>query len=236
MSVYDAHNLYAIPGLMDAHMHIEPTMLLPSELAKLLLPRGVTALFADPHELGNVLGSKGIEVLLSLSKDVPLHIFIQVPSRLPTAPGLETTGGVLGVKEVEELLNIPNAVSLGELNYQNLLSLKKEYLEKIEIALEKGKVVNGHTPKVVSSILDAIAAAHIMDDHESVSGYEALEKLRRGIAIMVREGTTERNAEELIKHFTLSLKDFSNVLFSTDDKHPEDIAEEGSIDFIVRRL
>lgn len=233
--VFDADGAYAVPGLMDAHIHIESTMLLPAELAKLLVPRGVTSLFADPHELSNVLGVEGVEALLSLSSNVPLRVFIEVPSRVPTAPGLETTGGVLGLGEVERLLKLRNSVSLGELNYQNLFSLREEYLRKIEIATKMGKVVNGHAPMLSGREIDAIAAAGIMDDHESVRGEEALEKLRHGIAVMIREGTSERNADELISYLVGRLRDFSNVLFCTDDKHPEDIMEEGHVDYIVRK-
>ncbi len=233
--VFDAGGAYAVPGLMDAHIHIESTMLLPAELAKLLVPRGVTSLFADPHELSNVLGVEGVEALLRLSSNVPLRVFIEVPSRVPTAPGLETTGAVLGIREVERLLQTRNSASLGELNYQNLFSLREEYLRKIEAALRTGKVVNGHAPMLEGREIDAVAAAGIMDDHESVAGEEALEKLRRGIAVMVREGTSERNADELISYLIRRLRDFSNVLFCTDDKHPEDIMEEGHIDYIVRK-
>lgn len=234
--VIDARGGYVAPGLMDAHTHIESTMLAPPRLAEALVPRGVTALFIDPHEVANVLGVEGIDILVSLAEGVPLRLFVEVPSRVPTAPGLETSGAYLGPEEVAELLRRPYAASLGELNWQNLLSGREEYLLKVAEALRLGKRVNGHLAGLGGRGLDAAVAAGLMDDHEAVSFGEALERVRRGCAVMIREGTSERNLDAIVGGILdAGLKDLSSFMFCTDDKHPADIVREGHIDYNVRR-
>ena len=233
--VVDGRGMYAVPAFFDAHMHVEPTALMPWELARILVPRGTLELMMDPHEVGNVAGVEGIRFLVNLFEGVPLRPLVQVPSRVPSAPGLETTAFTLGPEGVAELLREPWAVSLGELNYQNALSGKEEYLTKIREAHRLRKVVNGHAPEVLPPVADAYASLGIADDHESVEPEEALEKIRRGMGILVREGTTERNLEVLIKGLLGSIRDFRHLMFCTDDKHPTDIVEEGHIDHCVRR-
>lgn len=236
VTVIDARGKYVAPGLMDAHIHVESTMLVPPRLAEALVPRGVTALFIDPHEVANVMGVEGIDVLVFLAEGVPLRLFVEVPSRVPTAPGLETSGAYLGPEEVAELLRRPYAVSLGELNWQNLLSGRDEYLLKVAEALRLGKVVNGHLAGLSGRGLDAAIDAGLMDDHEAVTFEEALERVRRGCAVMVREGTSERNLDEIVKGIIdAGLEDLSSFMFCTDDKHPADIVREGHIDYNVRR-
>jgi len=233
--VIDVNGAYIAPGFMDAHIHIESTLLVPAQLAKILIPHGVTSLFADPHEIANVLGVKGIKLLLEMTKDVPLRIFIEVPSRVPTAPGLETSGAVLGVKEVDEIFKLPEAISLGELNYQNLLSGKMEYFEKIAIALQHNKIVNGHLAMLAGKELNASLAAGLMDDHECISADEAIDKVMKGCGILVREGTSERNLKDIISGTLGKLKDYRKFMFCTDDKHPEDIINEGHIDYNIKK-
>lgn len=230
----DVKGKYVAPGFMDAHIHIESTLLAPPELSKILLPHGVTSVFADPHELANVLGIKGIKLLFKMSRDIPLRVFIEVPSRVPTAPGLETTGAQLNTRDVRKLLKTTYAVSLGELNYQNVLYGSYEYLEKIVIADELGLIVNGHMAGLKDELLDAVISAGLVDDHECISYEEAIERVRRGCAVMVREGSTERNLENVIKAAD-KVKDTRKFLMCTDDKHPDDILVEGHIDFNVRK-
>lgn len=226
---------YAIPGLMDAHMHIESTMLLPTELSKILIPHGVTSVFADPHEIANVLGVKGVKLLLKLASKSLVRVFIEVPSRVPTAPQLEDTGSFLGISETLELLSLNSSVSLGELNYQNVLGFNREfYLEKILLANSLGKIVNGHMAGVSHEILNALSSLGLTDDHEVLNGTEAIERLKRGIAVMVREGSTERNLEEVVKG-VIKIPDKRKILMCTDDKHPKDILHEGHIDYNVRK-
>jgi len=233
--IFDGGGKYAIPGLMDAHMHIESTMLLPTELSKLLIPHGVTSIFADPHEIANVLGVRGIKLLLELANKSLVRVFIEVPSRVPTAPQLEDTGSSLGINETLDLLSLDNSVSLGELNYQNVLGENKTfYLEKILLADYLGKIVNGHMAGVSTETLNVLGSLGLLDDHETLDCFEAVERLKRGIAVMVREGSTERNLENIIKDI-IKIPDKRKILMCTDDKHPKDILYEGHIDYSVRK-
>ncbi|MGQ4915829.1 MAG: adenine deaminase [Candidatus Asgardarchaeia archaeon] len=226
---------FAVPAFMDAHMHLEPTLLLPAELSKLLVPHGVLTLFADLMEVANVFGVKGIDMLLSLTKGIPLRILVEIPSRVPTAKGLETTGGELSSNEIEELLKRDYTISLGELNFQNLFSNPQKFLEEIRLARKYRKIVNGHAPHLSGNDLYAYHLSGISDDHESTKADEALEKLRIGMSIMVREGSTERNLDDLVSGLIGKIKDFRRLLFCTDDKFPNDIINEGHIDYNVKR-
>jgi adenine deaminase len=231
-SVIDGRGMYLAPGFMDAHMHIEPTMLLPSELARLVLRCGVTAIFADPHEIANVFGGDGVRELVRLSEGVPLRIFVQVPSRVPTAEGLEDSGASFDLETIRKLLSIKNAATLGELNYQNLFSNPRKFISEIYAADNLGKIVNGHLAGASLEQIDAAAAVGLADDHECVSSQEAVERARRGLAVLVREGSPERNLRDILSD--LKLNDYRSYLMCSDDKHPDDILREGHIDFNVR--
>ena len=180
-NVIDGCGMYVAPGFMDAHMHIEPTMLLPSELARLLLRCGVTSIFADPHEIANVFGGEGVKELVRLSEGVPLRIFVQVPSRVPTAEGLEDSGAAFNLETINEILSIKNATSLGELNYQNLFSNPRKFISEIRAADMSGKIVNGHLAGASLEQIDGAASVGLADDHECVSTQEAIERAKRGI-------------------------------------------------------
>jgi len=233
--VVDANGAYIAPGFMDAHMHIESTMLVPSQLAKILIPHGVTSVFADPHEVANVLGARGVKLLLESAMQAPLRVFVQIPSRVPSAPGLETTGASLDVSDVDELFKLPEAVSLGELNYQNLLFGEIEYFDKIAVALKHNRVVDGHLAMIERGKLNAPLAVGLMDDHECTTASEALDRVVRGCAVMIREGTSERNLKDIVTGIIGKVRDFRKFMFCTDDKHPADIIREGHIDYNVRR-
>jgi len=228
----DGRGMYLAPGFMDAHMHIEPTMLLPSELARLVLRCGVTAIFADPHEIANVFGGDGVRELIRLSEGVPLRIFVQVPSRVPTAEGLEDSGASFDLKTIRQLLSIKNAATLGELNYQNLFSNPRKFIGEIHAADMLGKMVNGHLAGASLEQIDAAASVGLADDHECVSAEEAIERAKRGVAVLVREGSAERNLRDIMSN--LKMNDYRSYLMCSDDKHPDDILAEGHVDFNVR--
>jgi adenine deaminase len=233
--VLDVKGYYLLPGFIDSHIHIESTLLVPQQLARLLLPHGVTTLMADPHEIANVLGVRGVRLLVEMSKMSKIRVFVQVPSRVPTAPGLETTGAALEDRDVEELLREDSAVSLGELNYQNVLR-DPGYLRRVEAARRLGKRSNGHMAGVVEEdLVNALASAGLTDDHEVVNGDEAFVKLVRGVAVMVREGSSERNLADVVKGLMGRLRDHRLLMFCTDDKHPTDILREGHIDYNIRK-
>ncbi|MBN1267875.1 MAG: adenine deaminase [Anaerolineales bacterium] len=232
---YDGGGRFAVPGLIDTHVHVDSTLVTPEGLAELIVPAGTTCLLADPMEIANVAGIEGLKALLQAAEDLPYHIFVEVSSRVPTAPGLETTGGVLGLEEVKELLAWPQSVSLGELDPSKVLGLREEYFAKIQAAWELNKIANGHAIGLEGAGLDAYACAGLADDHECVTFEEARDRVRRGLAVLIREGSTERNLEALIKGLVKHGSELASWMFCTDDKHPDDIKREGHIDWMVRQ-
>jgi adenine deaminase len=233
--VFDGQGMLAVPGFMDAHVHIETTLLTPEALASVTVPWGTTTMFVDAMEIANVLGIKGLKALLNNTANLPFRIFMEVPSRVPTAPGLETTGGILGVEEVDQLMDDEMAVSLGELDPSKVLEIKEEYLRKILSAKRRNKICNGHAIGLDWDQLNIYATAGLSDDHESVSYEELAERLRLGIRALIREGSTERNANRLISGVLKHHLPTEDLLFCTDDKHVNDIAAEGHISYNIQR-
>jgi len=234
-SAFDGGGLYAIPGLIDAHCHIESTLLTPGALAEAIVPCGTTTLLIDPMEIANVAGIDGLTAFIDRMGSLPYRIFIEVSSRVPTAPGIETTGGSLGVTETERLLDLPEAVSLGELDPAKIDGLSEEHLLKILAATNRGKIANGHAIGLSGERLRGYAAAGLADDHESVGYDELLERIELGIKVMIREGSSERNLDALVTGIVEDGIDTRNLMFCTDDKHPSDIRAEGHIDYNVNR-
>jgi len=236
--VIDAKGNYLVPGFLDGHVHIESSMLLPSEFAKAVLPHGTTAVFADPHEIANVLGLKGIKLMLEDSKDLPLKVYIAIPSCVPASfPEFETAGASIGPKEVEEVLQWENVVALAEMmNYPGVLMGDDKVHGEIQVTLKHGKVVEGHyADPELDEKLSAYIAAGITSCHESTRRIDALERARRGIWAMIREGSAWHDLEEVIKAVTERRIDTRRIILVTDDRHPEDILVEGHIDHVVRR-
>ncbi len=233
--VYDGGGMIAVPGFMDSHIHIETTLLTPEALSTVIVPWGTTTLFVDAMEIANVAGMKGLQDLLGQSGDLAFRMFMEVPSRVPTAPGLETTGGVLGVEEVAQLLGQPNAVSLGELDPPKVLNIMDDYLKKILSAREEGRICNGHAIGLDWDDLNTYAAAGLSDDHESVEYSELKERLSLGIRALIREGSSERNLDTLIRGILKDGLPTEDLLFCTDDKHVSDIVREGHISYNVQR-
>lgn len=232
---YDAKGQYALPGFMDAHVHIETTLLTPESLSSLIVPCGTTTMFVDAMEIANVSGAKGLKALLNSNKDLPYRIYSEIPSRVPTAPGLETTGGVLGLEEVTDLLEENDSVSLGELDPSKILNIREEYLMKILCAKEKGKIANGHAIGLNWDDLNVYATAGLDDDHECVTFEELLQRNSLGMTVMVREGSSERNVERLMKGVIENQLTTEHLIFCTDDKHANDITNEGHINYNVNK-
>lgn len=231
----DGGGAYAVPGFIDGHVHIETTLLTPEALGEVIVPWGTTTMCVDPMEIANVSGIDGLMALVENSENLPFRLFLEVPSRVPTAPGLETTGGILGVEEVSKLLKMDVSVSLGELDPSKILGIKEEYLEKIVSSLNLGKICNGHAIGLGTKELNTYATAKLSDDHESVVYEELLERLRLGIKALVREGSSERNVEELIKGVVKNKLSTENLMFCTDDKHVNDIFNEGHISYNIQK-
>jgi len=236
LNVVDGAGRYALPGFIDSHVHLDSTLVIPENLGCLLLPRGTTVMLADPMEITNVAGLDGFKAFQASREKWPYHVFWEVSSRVPTAPGLETTGGELGLEEVAEILKWPETVSLGELDPSKVLELRDEYLLKVEAAHKLGKICNGHAVGRVGKELVAYACGGLSDDHECVDYDEALTRLQLGMAVLIREGSTERNLDLIIKGMVKNGNYTSpHLMFCTDDKHPDEIMEEGHIDFMVNR-
>lgn len=233
--VIDCHGQYAIPGMIDTHMHFETTMLSPEALASVVVPHGTTTLCADLMEIANVAGIEGFKAMLDSINRLPYRMLIEVSSRVPTAPGLETTGAVLGAKEVEEIMNWEESVSLGELDPSKILFVKDEYLHKVADTLAKRKIVNGHAIGRLGQELNVYASSGISDDHECVNIEELIARLRVGMKVLIREGSSERNLDELITGVLKENLGYENLMFCTDDKHANEIREEGHINYNVNR-
>lgn len=224
---------YVLPGLIDGHLHLESALVTPREYARAVVPRGVTAVVADPHEIANVLGTRGIEYMLHATAGLPLEVFFTASSCVPASP-LETAGAALDPAAIAGLLAHPRMVGVAELmNFPGVVAGHQPELAKAALAEAAGKVCDGHAPLLAGRELCAYAAAGVQSDHECSSAAEALEKLRLGLHIMIREGSAARNLAALLPLVTpATAHRFSLV---TDDRHPHDLVQEGGVDHAVRR-
>ena len=228
----DLNGRYIAPGFIDAHLHIESTLLTPGELARTVLPHGTTAIIADPHEIANVLGKMGIKYLLDISKGLPLDIYFTVPSCVPTSD-LETSGAELDAEDIVSLLKNERVIRLGEMmSYPGVLSGKKEVLEKIEAACQAGVGIEGHAPGLTGKDLNAYIAAGMSSDHETIALEEAREKMKAGMQILVREGSSAKNLEAILPLINPSNSRFFS--FCTDDIYPKDLVK-GHINKIIKK-
>lgn len=233
--VLECGGSYALPGLIDAHMHFESTMLSPEALASVVVPQGTTTLCADLMEIANVAGGDGLNAMLQSMSRLPYRMLIEVSSRVPTAPGLETTGAILGAKEVAEIMDWDESISLGELDPSKILFVKEEYIQKIADTLARRKIVNGHAIGRLGQQLNVYASSGISDDHECVNVQEMKERLKVGMKVLIREGSSERNVDELVKGIVEEHMKTDNLMFCTDDKHAREIQTEGHINYNVSR-
>ena len=226
----DLEGRFVAPGFIDAHVHIESSMVPPRAFARMVLPRGVTTVVADPHEIANVRGLEGIRFMLESARKSPLSFFFTAPSCVP-ASHLETSGARLGASDLASLLGEPEIIGLAEvMNFPGVIKGDDEVLAKLEAF--DGRVIDGHCPRLTGLSLNAYAAAGIGSDHESTAIAEAREKLRLGMMVFLREGTAARNLRNLVPLIT---KDNERRLcLCTDDRHCQDLLDEGSIDYLVR--
>ena len=233
--VMECDGKYAIPGLIDAHMHFESTMLSPEALASVVVPQGTTTMCADLMEIANVAGEAGLKAMLQSMSRLPYRMLIEVSSRVPTAPGLETTGAILGAKEVADIMGWEESVSLGELDPSKILFVKEEYIHKVADTLARRKLVNGHAIGRLGQELNVYASSGISDDHECVTAEEMIQRLRVGMKVFIREGSSERNVDALVQGILDHHLDTDNLMFCTDDKHAREIQQEGHINYNVSR-
>ena len=231
-TVRDLSGKIICPGFIDGHIHIESTMLTPPELARVCLPCGTTAIVADPHEIANVCGLSGIVYMLDSSEDLPLSVYIMLPSCVPSTP-FDETGAVLEAEELHVLYNHPRVLGLGEMmNYPGVLADDTKVMQKISEAQTLGKLVNGHAPLLSGRGLDKYIAAGISDDHECSTAEEAMERIAKGQHVMIRQGTAAQNLDALLPLFDEPWS--RRCMLVTDDRHPADLMKEGHIDNIIR--
>ncbi len=233
--VIDIKRKFVSPGLIESHLHIESTMLPPTEFAKVVVPRGTTTLLLDPHELANSLGVKGLQLLLTQSEGLPLRFLIEIPSCVPAAPGLETSAHIIDSKTIKDLIEKePRFFGLGEvMNYPGVLFKDDEVLNKIILG-SKLNVVDGHSPGVSGKDLDAYIAAGPQSDHESTTAEEFLEKLRKGMRVMAREGSLTKDLRNVLKAVKGTNLDLRNCLIASDDRNIIDLLGNGHLDTQLR--
>jgi len=227
----DLQGAYLAPGLINGHTHIESSMLHPVQYAQAVVPRGTLALVTDLHEVANVCGLEGIGFVRAWAERLPLDILLMAPSCVP-ATALETSGARIGVAEVRKLLSYPDVIGLGEvMNFPGVLGGDKEILGKITAA--EGRTIDGHAPGLHGKELSAYAAAGIRSDHESTTLEEGRERLEKGMYLMIREGSSEKNLDTLLPLVTD--KSYKRCLFVVDDRSCSDLLHEGDIDSVVRK-
>lgn len=230
---YDAEGRYLCPGLIDSHVHIESSMAHPSRFASLILQQGTTAIIADPHEIANVCGTDGIQYMLDQTEWLPLSVFMMLPSCVPCT-AFETSGAKLTAKDMEEFLEHPRVLGLGEvMDYVAAVSGEGEMLDKLELC--HGRPIDGHAPLLTGDLLNAYCVAGPRTDHECSSYEEVLEKLRKGMRIHLRLGSACRGIETIFRQIADNGLPTRRMQFCTDDKHLENIRDEGHINYILRR-
>jgi adenine deaminase len=229
----DLAGRFVLPGFIDAHVHIESAMTSVSEFVRAVLPTGTTTVIADPHEIANVLGAEGISCMIREGARQPMNIFFTAPSCVPATP-METAGAVLDAAALSPFLDDVRVPALAEMmNFPGVIHGEREVLEKIALAEQASKPVDGHCPGLSGKALCAYIAAGIQSDHECVALAEAREKLAAGMHIMIREGSGAKNLDALLPLVTE--RTAHRVMWCTDDRHPQDILMEGHVDAMVRR-
>lgn len=232
-NVLDAEGLTIVPGFIDGHLHIESSMMHPFEFERLTLPLGTTTAICDPHEITNVMGEEGFSWFLRCSEIMHQHLFVQVSSCIPALPGFETNGGGFELEQMLKFKEHSNVIGLAEMmNFPGVIHGNKEVLDKVEAFSDYG--VDGHCPLVRGKELNAYIAAGIKNCHETVTKDEALEKLQKGMSLIIREGSVAKNLNELSQVVT----DFNSpqCFLCTDDRNPFEIFHEGHINYMVKKL
>ncbi len=221
------------PGFIDAHIHLESSLVCPAEFARAVLPHGTTTVITDPHEITNVMGTDGIDYMLAATEDLPLDVRFMIPSCVP-ASAMDESGANLDYRDIDSFFEHPRVQGLAEMmNFPGVLAADGSTVAKIVASQAHHKKIDGHAPGLSGNDLNAYIAAGVYSDHECADMDDALAKLKRGQFIMIREGTAARNLEALMP--LLSEKYYSRCMFCTDDKHPSDLLEKGHIDAICRR-
>ena len=225
----DCAGRFVCPGFIDAHMHMESVMASPFELARAIVPSGTTTVIADPHEIVNVCGAAAMDYLLDATEDLPLNVYLMLPSSVPATP-FETNGADFTPADMAPYLAHPRVLGLGEvMNYPAAAAGDAGVLEKIALARRAGKLADGHAPGLTGGALQAYASLGIATEHECTTFAEAAEKLRAGMAVLVREGSAAKNVSTIMRGWLASKLPSDRLLFCTDDKHIDDVSENGNV-------
>ncbi len=233
MAEVDCAGKIVLPGFLDAHIHLESSLVSPREFVKAVLPHGTTTVITDPHEIANVMGTDGIEYMLQATENLPVDVRFMLPSCVPATP-LDESGAVLDYRSLDSFYDHPRVQGLAEMmNFVGIIAGDDQPVEKIVAAQAHHKKIDGHAPDLRGNDLNAYIAAGVYSDHECHDLQDALAKLERGQFIMIREGTAARNLDALAP--LLCDKYADRCMFCTDDKHPSDLLEKGHIDYIVKR-
>ena len=222
-----------LPGFIDAHIHLESSLVSPAEFARAVIPHGTTTVITDPHEITNVMGTDGIDYMLAATEDLPVDVRFMIPSCVPASP-LDESGANLDYRDVDSFFDHPRVQGLAEMmNFPGIISGDGSTVAKIVASQAHHKKIDGHAPGLSGHDLNAYIAAGVYSDHECADMDDAMAKLKLGQFIMIREGTAARNLEALMP-LIQDQKYFSRCMFCTDDKHPSDLLEKGHIDYICR--
>lgn len=229
----DVSGKLVLPGFIDAHIHLESSMVTPAEFAKAVVAHGTTTVITDPHEITNVMGIDGVEYMIQASQNLPIDVHFMMPSCVP-ATEIDESGAELDCKDIDLYLDNKKVLGLAEMmNYVGVINGDKNVLSKIVTSQAHHKKIDGHAPELSGNDLNAYIAAGVYSDHECSTFENALEKLRKGQFIMIREGTAAHNLKALMPLLTRQY--YSRCMFATDDKHPSDLLYGGHIDYIVKQ-
>lgn len=234
--VIDAGGRYLVPGLLDAHMHVESGMLTVTEFVRAVLPRGSTGIFIDPHEIANIFGLRGVRLMVDEAGEQPIHVFVQMPSCVPSAPGLETPGAVIGPAEVAEAMTYPGIVGLGEMmNFPGVFNGDEKVHAEMAVTRQAGKIIGGHYASPDLGLpFQAYVAGGPQDDHEGTRKEDAIARLRQGMRVSMRFGSAWHDVVEQMKAVTEDGLDSRRILLCTDDSHSATLIEEGHMDRVLR--
>ena len=234
--VIDAEGQYLVPGLCDAHMHIESGMLNVTQFSRAVIPHGTTSMFVDPHEIANVLGLDGVRAMHDEAMGMPINVFVQMPSCVPSAPGLENAGAELGAADVAEAMNWPNIIGLGEvMNFPGVAGADEKMMGEIAATMNAGKTVGGHYASPDLGVpFHAYVAGGPADDHEGTRAIDAATRVRQGMKAMLRLGSAWYDVAEQIKAITEMGLDSRNFILCTDDSHSGTLVNDGHMNRVVR--
>ncbi|MCI8513949.1 MAG: adenine deaminase [Lachnospiraceae bacterium] len=230
--VIEGNGRYAVPGFLDSHMHLESSMMTPAHFAEAVLPKGTTAVAADPHEIGNVMGAEGVSLLCEMTRDLPLHVYMMAPSTIPSAPGFENSGADIRAEEVRRMLRFPGVIGLGEvMDFNGVADGDPRMMEIVQAALESGLLLDGHVPAFKGRRLQAFAASGIDCDHTYMDPEIAAEKLRYGMCVQIQERFLTSELMAYLERCPVQ----NRIMLVTDDVPLSRLASEGHLDSVVRK-